>query len=89
MYGGIEDTVVGGKITPTGDVYSMKLHLSKFYNSILVCVRKHARSWFKSVSNFIQVWTRQINFYEIRLTEQNRFIFKFEPRNPAVEFKFS
>jgi hypothetical protein len=30
MYGGIEDAPAGGKIAPTGDIYSMKLHLSKY-----------------------------------------------------------
>jgi len=30
MYGGIEDSNSGNKIAPTADVYSMKLHLSKF-----------------------------------------------------------
>lgn len=29
MYGGIEDAPAGGKIAPTGDVYSMKLHLKE------------------------------------------------------------
>jgi len=29
MYGGIEDAPAGGKIAPTGDIYSMKLHLKE------------------------------------------------------------
>jgi hypothetical protein len=29
MYGGIEEAPAGGKIGPTGDIYSMKLHQSK------------------------------------------------------------
>lgn len=33
MYGGIEDAPAGGKIAPTGDIYSMKLHLSKYLMS--------------------------------------------------------
>ena len=30
VYGGIEDASTGNKIAPTGDIYSMKLHLSKY-----------------------------------------------------------
>jgi len=33
MYGGIEDASNGTKIAPNGDVYSLKLHLSKFKHS--------------------------------------------------------
>jgi hypothetical protein len=35
MYGGIEDASNGTKIAPNGDVYSLKLHLSKFQHPVM------------------------------------------------------